>query len=466
MLKQHSRFFEHVMLLGDLAVIAACWLLAYGIRFLGPWAAPGEAAAPLEPYLYMLGPILLIWAVAFRVFDLYRPRRISTRSREVWDIAKASTVAVLVLMAVSFLYRDFSFSRRVLFLFWILQIVALSVMRALFREVLRSMRKRNFNLRYGLVVGGGDSAQRLIEVLQSQLELGVRIVGLLGENPRSVGTRVAGVEVLGLYEEVAKVMAWKSVDIVFIALPLESGHRLQSILAEIGDATVDIKVIPDFYRYMTLRGSVEEFQGMPVISLRDTPLHGWNRLAKRALDLAVSSVTMVLTSPVLAAVALAVKVSSPGPILYRQERMGYGGTTFTMLKFRTMRSDHEGDTVLLTSANDPRVTRVGQFLRRTSLDELPQLWNVFRGEMSIVGPRPERPWVVNELRKRVPGYMLKHHIQAGITGWAQVNGWRGNTSIEKRLEYDLYYIEHWSLGFDLKIMLMTLWRGFIHRHAY
>jgi Undecaprenyl-phosphate glucose phosphotransferase len=466
MLKQHSKFFEHLMLLGDLAVIAACWLLAYGVRFLGPWAAPGESAAPVEPYLLMLGPILLIWAAAFKVFDLYRPRRISTHSREVWDIAKASTAAVLILMAVSFLYRDFSFSRRVFFLFWIAQIVALSLMRALFREVLRSMRKRNYNLRYGLVIGTGESAQRLTEVLQSRLELGVRIVGLAGEDPALVGRQVAGVTVLGMYEEVASLLGRMPVDIVFIALPLQSSHRLESILAEIGDATVDIKLIPDFYRYVTLRGAVEEFQGMPVISLRDTPLHGWNRLAKRVQDLAVASVALFLLWPLLALIALAIKLTTSGPILYRQERMGFGGTTFTMLKFRTMRSDHEGDTVMLTSQDDPRVTPVGRWLRRASLDELPQLWNVFCGEMSIVGPRPERPWVVNELRKRIPGYMLKHHIQAGITGWAQVNGWRGNTSIEKRLEYDLYYIEHWSLWFDLKIMLMTLWRGFIHRHAY
>jgi Undecaprenyl-phosphate glucose phosphotransferase len=454
------------MLLGDLAVIASCWLVAYGVRFLGPWAVAGEAAAPFQPYLWMLGPILLIWAMAFRVFDLYRPRRISTRSREVWDIAKAATVAVLILMAVSFLYRDFSFSRRVFFLFWIMQILALSVMRALFREVLRSMRKRNLNLRYGLVMGTGETARKLIEVLRSQMDLGVRILGLVGEDPALVGTDIAGVPVVGVYEEVAAVMARKPVDIVFIALPLHSGHRLESILEEIGDAMVDIKVIPDFYRYVTLRGSIEEFQGMPVVSLRDTPFHGWNRLAKRVLDLAVSSLALFLTWPVLALIALAIKVSSPGPILYRQERMGYGGTTFTMLKFRTMRSDHEGDTVLLTSQDDPRVTPIGRLLRRASLDELPQLWNVFCGEMSIVGPRPERPWVVNELRKRIPGYMLKHHIQAGITGWAQVNGWRGDTSVEKRLEFDLYYIEHWSLWFDLKIMFMTLWRGFIHRHAY
>ena len=466
MLKQHSKFFEHLTLLVDSVVIMVCWVLAYAVRFFGPWPRPSTGVPPFGPYLFMLGAILVIWAVVFRVFDLYRPRRISTRSREVWDIAKASTVAVLVLIAVSFFYRDFSFSRVVFVAFWPSSIVALSLVRGGIREILRGFRRRGYNLRYGLIIGTGESASRLIEVLQSRLELGLRVVGLLAEEPALMEHKLRGVPVLGGYDKVSAVVAERGVDIVFLALPLHATHRLDGILADIGDAMVDIKVVPDLYRYVTMRGSVEEFQGIPIISLRDAPLYGWSLLAKRALDLAVSAVGLLVASPVMLIIAATIKLTSPGPVLFRQERMGYGGQTFTMLKFRTMSIDQPGDRVPLTTKDDPRVKHFGWLLRRTSLDELPQLWNVFLGEMSIVGPRPERPWVVEEFRRRIPSYMLKHKVQAGMTGWAQVNGWRGNTSIEKRLEYDLYYIEHWSLWFDIKIMILTLWKGFLHRHAY
>ncbi len=208
------------------------------------------------------------------------------------------------------------------------------------------------------------------------------------------------------------------------------------------------------------------FDGLPLITLQGSPLYGWNGVLKRMTDLVGATVALAVTGPIMVVVALLLRLTSPGPILYRQERMGLDGKPFMMLKFRTMQVDHTGDTVILTPKNDPRVTTLGRFLRKTSLDELPQFWNVLKGEMSIVGPRPERSWVVEEVRKQIPLYMLKHKMKAGITGWAQVNGWRGDTSLEQRVEHDLYYIEHWSIWFDLKIMLMTLWRGFIHRHAY
>jgi Undecaprenyl-phosphate glucose phosphotransferase len=465
MLKPHSKFFEHATLLADLCIIAVCWLAAYGVRFHGSFR-PHPVAPPLHQYLLLLVVILLVWPILFRAFGLHRSRRISSRVSEIWDITKAATALVLVLMAVSFLYREFSFSRFVFLGFWAGSIAALSLVRAASREVLRLARRRNLNLRYGLIVGTGDNAQRLIHVLQSRVEVGVRLVGALGEDPGLVGKDVGGTPVLGLYGQTGALLKERRLDIIFIALPLQSMHRLEEILADIGDSTVDIKVIPDLYRYITLRGSIEEFQGIPIISLRDAPLHGWSMVTKRVLDLVVSSLALVVSFPVMLAIAGGIKATSRGPVLFRQERMGYGGQTFTMLKFRTMRTDHQGDVVPLTPEDDARVTPFGRFLRRTSLDELPQLWNVFRGEMSIVGPRPERPWVVAEFRRRLPTYMLKHKIQAGMTGWAQVNGWRGNTSVEKRIEYDLYYIEHWSLWFDIKIMLLTIWKGFVHRHAY
>jgi exopolysaccharide biosynthesis polyprenyl glycosylphosphotransferase len=208
------------------------------------------------------------------------------------------------------------------------------------------------------------------------------------------------------------------------------------------------------------------FEGLPVITLQGSPLHGWNIVLKRSTDLIGSLIARLLTLPVQGFIALLIKLTSPGPIFFKQERMGLDGKPFMMLKFRTMQVDQPGDTVLLTPIDDPRVTPIGKFLRRMSLDELPQFWNVLKGDMSVVGPRPERSWVVEEVRKLIPMYMLKHKMKAGITGWAQVSGWRGDTSLEKRIEFDLYYIEHWSIWLDLKIMWLTIWQGFVHKHAY
>ncbi|MFN3476509.1 MAG: undecaprenyl-phosphate glucose phosphotransferase [Candidatus Methylomirabilales bacterium] len=466
MLKEHSRFFEHLMLLGDLLVIACCWLFAYAFRFYGPIPVY-QGIPPFTPYLFMLVAVLVIWAFAFRAFGLYRPRRISSRIREVWDIAKASSVAVLLLMALTFLYRGFSFSRLVFLLFWGMSILSLSLFRVLFRELLRFFRRRGYNLRYALVVGTGETAQKVLEAVRAHPELGIRIAGLLGEEPDLPGKEFDGARVLGTYEEIQRVIAEKNVDQVFIALPLGSSHRLEEILRGIGDAMVDIKVIPDFHRYVTLRGGVEEFEGLPFISLQDSPLYGWNLVTKRAMDILFSALALLLASPLMAGIAIAIKFTSKGPILYRQERMGLDGQVFQMLKFRTMHQDAELETgPVWAKPNDPRRTAVGKFLRRTSLDELPQLWNVLKGEMSLVGPRPERPVFVEEFRRHIPRYMLRHKMKAGLTGWAQVNGWRGDTSLEKRIEHDLYYIEHWSLLFDLKILGLTLWKGMFHRNAY
>jgi exopolysaccharide biosynthesis polyprenyl glycosylphosphotransferase len=250
-----------------------------------------------------------------------------------------------------------------------------------------------------------------------------------------------------------------------IALPREDGGQLEKILADLDDELVTVRLIPDLLHVMTLRSSVEELDGLPLINLRESPMVGWAAVQKRAFDVVVASLGLVAFAPVMALAALAVRASSGRPILYGQERMGLDGRVFRMIKFRTMRPDAERETgPVWTSSDDARRTRVGAFLRRTSLDELPQLWNVLRGDMSLVGPRPERPYFVERFRREIPGYMLRHKVRAGLTGWAQVHGWRGDTSLHERVEHDIYYIQNWSLALDLRILLMTLWHG--HRNAY
>jgi Undecaprenyl-phosphate glucose phosphotransferase len=260
----------------------------------------------------------------------------------------------------------------------------------------------------------------------------------------------------------------QQVDIVFIALPHADASRLTAVLSGIGDDPIAIHLVPDVFSLVPARGGVEEFEMIPFIHLRESQLYGWNRVLKRAFDLVFGALALAVAAPMMLAIAVALKLTSPGPVLYHQERMGVDGRRFRMLKFRTMRVNAEAETgPVWARPDDPRRTALGSFLRRTSLDELPQLFNVLRGEMSLVGPRPERPSFVEEFRRRVPGYMLRHKVKAGITGWAQINGWRGNTSIERRIECDLYYIERWSLGFDLKILLQTFWYGFrINRNAH
>ena len=462
MLKAHSRLFEHLILATDLLLIAGCWVSAYLVRFR---VMAASDVPPFEGYALQLVPILVVWGFSFRAFDLYRPNRLGSRLSEWFDVAKASTLGVLVLVAImTFAFRGYDYSRIVIALFWGQSIVLVSLSRALFREALRVARRRGYNQRYALVVGGGEPAAEVLRVLKRRPDVGIRVLGLLSDKADGVGGDVPR---LGGLDEVRGVLDRQQVDIVFIALPHGDYPRLTAVLNDIGDDPVAIHFVPDVFTLVSLRGGVEEFETIPFIHLRESPLYGWNRILKRACDLVIGGLALLVAAPVMLAITLLLKLTSAGPVIYRQERMGVDGRRFQMLKFRTMRADAEKETgPVWARADDPRRTRLGTFLRRWSLDELPQLWNVLRGEMSLVGPRPERPSFVEEFRRRVPGYMLRHKVKAGITGWAQVNGWRGNTSIEQRIECDLYYIERWSLGFDLKILIQTVWYGFRNRNAY
>jgi Undecaprenyl-phosphate glucose phosphotransferase len=464
-LKAHSRLFEQLTLATDLVLIGGCWVAAYVLRFhvVGPpMVTPGPP--PLGDYLLQLVPILGVWGIAFRWFDLYRPRRLGSRVREWTDIAKASTLGVLVLVALmTFLFKGREYSRVVIVYFWVLSIVTVSLWRAVFREGLRVARRGGFNLRRAIVVGGGEPAIEILSALRRRPDVGVEILGLVTDKD----SELHGCRRLGGFDDLRAILDGHDVEVVVVALPHAEYGRLATILADIGDEPVAIHLVPDVHGLASLRGGIEEFEGVPLIHLRESPLYGWNLVLKRVIDVVVGGLALVVLAPVMAAIALTIRLTSSGPVLFRQERMGLDGRAFSMLKFRTMPVDAEVETgPVWARAGDPRTTTLGAFLRRFSLDELPQLINVLRGEMSLVGPRPERPVFVEEFRRRIPGYMLRHKVKAGMTGWAQVNGWRGNTSLEKRVEYDLYYIERWSLAFDLKILLKTFWRGFFSRNAY
>jgi len=463
-LRAYSRLLEQVMLVGDLMLVAGSWLFAYLARFyvIGPQSRHG--IPPIEPYLLMLLPILIVWGIAFRAFDLYHPRRIGSRLSEVAGIAKASTVGALVLVSVmTFFFREYDYSRVVIVYFWIFSIAGVSFARYVFREALRVARRRGYNLRYALVVGGGELAAGVVERLKARPDTGIQILGLVGDDKRAT----AGVQSLGGLSDLRAVLDAHEVDHVILALAHEEYGRLVGLIEAIGDEPVTIHVVPDLGRFTSLRGGVEEFEGLPFIHLRESPLYGWSRVAKRVFDVAFSLAALALLSPILVALAAAVKLTSRGPVLYGQERMGLDGQRFRMMKLRTMRVNAERETgPVWAAAGDARRTPIGAFLRRFSLDELPQFLNVLRGEMSVVGPRPERPVFVERFRRTVPGYMLRHKVKSGVTGWAQVHGLRGNTSLEKRIEYDIEYIERWSFWLDLKIIGLTLVRVLFDRNAY
>jgi Undecaprenyl-phosphate glucose phosphotransferase len=306
----------------------------------------------------------------------------------------------------------------------------------------------------------------VIKTIQQHPEAGLTIVGVVGESARQVGTRLGGIGVIGTFSEVGSIILRERIDQLIVALPFRAYDAVEDVLAQVENEPVEVMLVPDLSRYVALRCGVEDLAGIPALTLQGAPLYGWNAVLKRGLDLCVSAAALVLCAPLMLSIAVLIKLSSPGRILYRQQRMGLDCRPFTLLKFRSMRADAEPPGVPVWSIkNDHRCTRVGTWLRRLNLDELPQLINVLKGEMSLVGPRPERPEFIERFRRGIPRYMLRHKIQAGMTGWAQIHGYRGDTSIEERLRYDLDYIQRWSLLFDLRILLLTFVKGFVHKDA-
>lgn len=466
MLKRHSEFFKNLLFLSDLILISACWVAAYFIRFSWSVFPVTKGIPPIEPYLALLVPIILVWGICFYSMNLYRPRRMGSHLAEFVDLAKANTLCILILVALTFFLQTFEFSRLVILYFWLLNLVVLGFSRMAFREILRLLRRLGYNQRHVVVIGAGTLGQRVVQMLQAHPELGMKVRGYLSRNESKVGQILQEVPVIGTFQQAEDVLN-RQIDVVFLCLPPDIENEAERLMKILSGTTAEVKIIPSIYEFITLRAEAEIFSGLPIITLQGSPLYGWNVFLKRWFDVAGAMMALGLTFPLMVIIGLLIKITSPGPALYRQKRVGLDGSSFDIIKFRTMELNAESETgPVWTQSGDARRTAVGKILRQTSLDELPQFWNVLKGEMSIVGPRPERPEFIQKFREQFPQYNLRHKMKAGITGWAQVNGLRGNTSWEKRLALDIYYIEHWSLWFDLKIMIMTIWRGFIHREAY
>ncbi len=467
MLKKHAQIFENILFLTDILIILFSWVLSYYIRFNSGIFSVDKGMPPVRWYLIMLLPIIVICALVFRGFGMYTPKRMGTRMAEVFTITKACVTTAVFLIAMAFFLRQYDVSRLVVILFTAMNIIALSLERTVIRGIFKYLRKRGYNLRHALIVGCGASAKELLERFKKHPEIGINVKGMVCTDDKDRPKALGGIPVAGFYKDIKTLIKGMRIDKVFIALSWDEHDKVVDTLKYIGDETVDIMVIPDIYEFVTLSGGIEEFDGLPIVNLRNTPLFGWNMVLKRGFDTGVSFSLIILTSPLLLLLALMIKFTSKGPVFYRQERMGLDGATFSMLKFRSMSVEAEKRSgPVWTSPDDDRRTPIGRFLRKTSLDELPQLFNVLKGDMSLVGPRPERPVFIHKFRKSIPRYMLRHKVKSGMTGWAQVNGWRGDTDIGKRIDYDIYYIEHWSLLFDLKIVWLTIWKGFVNHNAY
>lgn len=465
MFQKRLEFFRSILYGGDLCLVAACWLAAYFIRFYTPIIPVTKGVPDLTLYLTLMGLVLVVYAVALPATGLYR-RPWAGPGQYAWPLLRATTFGAVVCVTVTYFFKPYEFSRLVFLHFFVL----INLVLFIYRPTLMRLWLRLFPERVGegvLIVGAEEVGRLVAKKVGQQPILGLRLEGFLCKDPQMVGQDLDSLPILGHFAQIKQILDRYPIQVVIIALPLSAHDRIMDIITNIGDEMVDIKVVPDLFKFMSLRGSVEEFEGLPIIGLRGSPMVGWSRVIKRLTDIFGSFFLLLLLSPVFLILAIAVKLSSPGPVFYRQKRMGLDGRVFTMLKFRSMRVDAEKKSgPVWASKNDPRRTGLGSFMRRTSLDELPQFFNVLKGQMSLVGPRPERPELIKDFKTKVPGYMLRHKMKAGITGWAQINGWRGNTSLEKRIEHDLYYIENWSLSLDLKIIMLTILRGFMNPHAY
>jgi Undecaprenyl-phosphate glucose phosphotransferase len=466
MLKKHAQFFKSLFFICDLLILSLSWVLAYSLRvnmisneMLGPLMFPD--------HLRLLLPLWVLWGLISAKIRLYRPRRVEYFQKEFWDVIKALTITLLVLITVIYLLSRLEFPRLIFLYFWLMGLLGLTSVRILTRKTLKGFRKRGYNQRFALIAGTGKLGQELLGKIELYPELGIQVIGYLTKRAEEVGRMIKKTPVVGTYDNLDDLLERNRVDICFIALPNDESDRVSSLITKLQGYLADIKVVPGAYEFLRLGGGVDELDNLPIVSLQNSPLYGWNRVSKRVFDLGFGSLALIATFPILLVTSVLIKMTSKGPILYRQERIGMDGRSFQMLKFRTMRVDAEKETgPVWAKEDDPRRTRIGALLRRTSLDELPQLFNVVKGEMSLVGPRPERPIFVEKFRSSIPSYILRHKIKAGMTGLAQVNGFRGNTSIEKRIEHDLYYIEHWSIALDLRILFMTLWTGFFSKSAY
>ena len=459
MIKDNQKLFNRLHVLLDAVIIVIAYVAAWYFRFKSGFFALSSWYISLTQYMKYLVLIVPVYLALYYLFQLYTPKRVQGRRLEAWHIFQANIIGLLVFILYLYLAKLTDYSRKMLFVFFCFNVVFEVVFRNLLRYILRKYRNRGYNQKHVLLVGYSQAAEGYIDRVLSHPEWGYNIRGILDDN-RTRGTEYHGIKILGTTENLSVILPENKLDEIVITLSLAEYHKLARIVGMCEKSGVHTK--------FPTRPYTEDILGMPVINIRHVPLsNAFNAFLKRCVDIFGALVAIILFSPVMLVTAIIIKVTSPGPLIFKQERIGKHNHPFYMYKFRSMvvqeeKTEKQG----WTTKNDPRVTPVGKFIRKTSIDELPQLFNILVGDMSLVGPRPERPQFVEKFKEEIPRYMIKHQVRPGLTGWAQVNGYRGDTSIQKRIEYDLYYIENWTMGFDFKIIFLTFFKGFVNKNAY
>jgi Undecaprenyl-phosphate glucose phosphotransferase len=482
MVRRYNRLLVAFHVISDALLGLSAFIAAYVLRFhtfVADLIPITKGTPPLRQYVYVMPFIAVLVPLAFNLQGLYRLRRGRSRVDDFFAVF-VGTILAVVFGIVATLYVQtyftsgeakqqgvFEVSQVVWGLFLVLNVALTYASRELVREALERRWRAGIGLKRILIAGSGELGRIVADKILEHRELGYQIIGFVDDRAGGDHLGYRGLPLLGTLGEASEIASREAIDHLYVALPPEQHVKMLELIDSTSREMLDVKVVPDLLQVIALRARLEDLDGVPVININDVPLQGFNSAVKRLIDMGISLCALLALALPFAVIALLVKLTSRGPVFYRQERMGLDGKPFMIHKFRSMFMNAEAASgPVFASEDDPRRTTLGKVLRRTNIDELPQFWNVLKGEMSIVGPRPERPLFVAQFKDRIPQYMLRHKVKAGITGWAQVNGWRGNTSIEKRIEYDLYYIENWSVRLDLKIMWLTVLNGFFQKHAY
>jgi Undecaprenyl-phosphate glucose phosphotransferase len=479
MVRRWNRLLVAFYVLTDSLFGMIAFLLAYVIRFETGLIEVTKGYPPLSQYINLLPLIGLLVPCAYQFEGIYRLRRGRSRIDDFFAVFVGSILAVILGVATTLYIQAYyvpehlkdkgiyEVSQLVWAIFLVLNVSLTYASRELVREALERRWRAGIGLKRVLVAGAGELGRMVVDKILEHRELGYKVVGFVDDRAGGDHLGYRGLPLLGTLAEAGEILHRERIDQLYVALALEEHVKMVSLVESANREIVDIKVVPDLVQVIALRARLEELDGIPIINIHDVPLKGFNSVLKRAIDAGLSATALLALSPLIVLIAATIRLTSNGAAFFRQERMGLDGKRFFVWKFRSMYDGAERETgPVWAREDDPRCTPLGRLLRRFSIDELPQLWNVFKGDMSLVGPRPERPFFVEQFRQRIPQYMLRHKVKAGLTGWAQVNGWRGNTSIEKRIEFDLYYIENWSVRLDFKILWLTLLKGVFQKHAY
>ncbi len=469
MIKDNQRYFNRLHVVIDAFTICVAYLLSWVYKFI---ILGDDVGLSFLQYCIVLIPIVPLYLVLYLAFNLYTSKRMQGRRLEGGNIIKANSIGLLLVMGTLFLLRSYNvyadyYSKAMLIYFYVINIVLETAVRNAIRMGLRKIRRSGFNLRHIIFVGYSRAAEAFIDRIRANPQWGYNVQGILDDN-KEIGYTYKGISILGTTDELEEILENNRLDEIALTLGLQEYYKLKRIVATCEKSGVHTKFVPDYNDIIPTRPYTEDLMGLPVVNIRHVPLtNTFNMICKRVMDIAGAVVAIVVFSPVMLVTAILVKTTSKGPLIYKQERVGLHNQNFQMYKFRSMEvQSAKSEKKAWTVRNDPRVTAVGRFIRRTSIDELPQLFNILKGDMSLVGPRPERPFFVEKFREEIPRYMVKHQVRPGLTGWAQVNGYRGDTSIKKRIEYDLYYIENWTIGLDIKILFLTFFKGFVNKNAY